>query len=370
MSWKSVLWCWWCLVLFWPLSGKGQENSASNTFYLSGRYLHAYAIPHRKSMRHLIQDGARAGVINFEWVTNGKRPWHQQFRNPRIGVSLYHLYLGNDEELGRSTGLYPYFQFPVLSRKKLILSYQIGWGITYVSKTYERIDNFQNIAIGSHFNAAIGSLAELEIPLYDGLQLRTGLSFIHFSNGSARKPNLGINTAGLHAGLGYRFGPAEEQPPKWEKSPPKHRYESMFALLVGNKQVSLSDPKSYFVYTFSGELGRRYSEKAMVAIGLDAIYNTAIRPQFRSLGEEVDNDLDLFQSGLTAGYHLFLGKMDINFCIGGYLRTGYKEDGFIYNRIGTRYYWNDYLVSSLTLKSHLFVADYIELGVGYRWKTP
>jgi hypothetical protein len=43
-----------------------------------------------------------------------------------------------------------------------------------------------------------------------------------------------------------------------------------------------------------------------------------------------------------------------------------NNDGKGYNRIGFRHQWSDKWLISLSLKSHLFRADFIEWGMGYR----
>lgn len=359
---------WLCgAVLLCHFQGLAQESSAT-TLYVSSRYLHGYSIPHKNGLRHLVKENAFGGQLQLEWVTSGKKAWHRQYRRPRLGLSLIQLNLGNDEELGSAIGLYPYLHFPFVRNRYFKLNFQFGGGLAYLSKTFDRVENYKNVAISSHANISIGSALEIEIPLFSNFDLRTGGSFVHFSNAGYTKPNLGINVGNIFAGLAYRFGPLPSNPLRWEKTPSDHRYEMYVAGLIGIKQISALDVNRFLSYTLSGELGRRYSEKAMVSVGLDVIYNTSLKERLRSEGEVPKSDLDLLQPGLLASYHVILDRFSMQFGMGVFLYSSFTEDGSFYHRVGWRYRVNERLSAGISLKSHFFVADYLEFGIGYRWK--
>ncbi|MCB0409779.1 MAG: acyloxyacyl hydrolase, partial [Flavobacteriales bacterium] len=73
-----------------------------------------------------------------------------------------------------------------------------------------------------------------------------------------------------------------------------------------------------------------------------------------------------FRLGINGTYGLSMGKLDLLFQVGGYAYTAYEDNGYIYSKLGSRYYLTDKLFVNLALKTHFAVADFIEYGVGYR----
>ena len=67
-------------------------------------------------------------------------------------------------------------------------------------------------------------------------------------------------------------------------------------------------------------------------------------------------------------YGINIGNIMLSLHMGGYILPNYKEDGYFYHRINSRYKINDNLFFNLGLKSHWAVADFIEVGIGFKLK--
>jgi hypothetical protein len=53
--------------------------------------------------------------------------------------------------------------------------------------------------------------------------------------------------------------------------------------------------------------------------------------------------------------------------LGVYMYTRIKKEGYIYDRLALQYCLKNHYIIHLGLKTHLFYADMIEYGFGYRF---
>ena len=78
----------------------------------------------------------------------------------------------------------------------------------------------------------------------------------------------------------------------------------------------------------------------------------------------------MIRISINLSYELKMGRISYVFQPGFYLKNAYVKTGMISNRIGLRYQINDRLLAAVTIKAHwISVADFIEWGIGYRWKN-
>ena len=122
-----------------------------------------------------------------------------------IGVSYYSF--GNRGELGNPVAVY-LFQGARIARISPLVSFNYEWnfGLSFGWKPYDTNYNRANIMMGSRVNAYLNVDFYLNWLLTQRLELTTGLSMTHFSNGNTKFPNAGLNSIGMKLGLVYSFG--------------------------------------------------------------------------------------------------------------------------------------------------------------------
>ena len=353
------------LLVVLSLCGKAQEKEISDIINVQATYHRGFLIPHRPTMKHLVRGPLNGWELSVAKRTLGKRTWESDFSFPEVGLSLYHADVGNPEVIGTATALFPFIGFPVMKGETFRMNIKVGGGLGYVSKPFDRLENHKNIAIGSHMNVAIRLAADASYTI-NRIQLKAGLGLTHFSNGAFRVPNLGINLPSLYTGLGYRFGDVEQKPQRAEKPGNYDDYEVLILGIGGSKEIGSPEGRSYPVYVLSGEIARAYSPKSKVSAGLDVIYNSSLLDRIEEDSYTSEIDPSIVQTGFNMAYQIRVYRLSVILSTGAYVYSKFKKDGDIYNRIGFRYQFTDFLVTHLALKSHLFVADYIEFGLGYR----
>lgn len=322
-------------------------------------------LPHRPLVNEVIEGHSFIYELSFYKNTTGEKQWQQTFNYPKIGISAMLINLGNEKELGDAYGVFPYIQFP-LSSKKIRWELRFGYGLGFIEKPFNRETNFKNIVIGSKYNALINFNSVWTTKLSEELGLSGGISIVHFSNGSFARPNLGLNVFSLNVGVAYNFGKDKEILAQ-AIEPREKKWEKLIVFNTGIKEIPPVEGPKYMVYTTSFNLKKPFSDKSSYGFSADLFYNTSLEQLIADEENKSTSNSDNVRAGLAVFYSLDVGKISYMVQMGGYLRTAYKGDGFVYHRITTRYYLKKHVFFNLGLTSHWAVADFIETGLGVNW---
>lgn len=352
------------LFLLFLSTTNAQETK--NTLGVGANYHYGFISPHNVLVNEIIKEHTQMYQLDFFKETTGKNQWEQYYNYPRIGVSAVFINSGNPESLGNMYGVFPYIDFP-LNQWKITWDFKFGAGLGFVEKPFDRTDNYKNLVIGSHLNALIYADTHWEFQLSKRIKTSLGVALTHFSNGSLKRPNLGINIFSAHYGFSYNFGNKENIVAKNDEIREK-KFSHVVLGTFGLKEVDPIGGRKYMVYNASYNLLRTITNKSTIGVGVDFFYNTSLEPLIVRLQHEDLGKLGNLCIGLSGIYALEMGKVSLMFQTGFYGYKNYKSDANIYTRIGTRYRLNDKIFFNLGLKTHFFVADFIEYGIGYQLK--
>ena len=362
------------LILFSIVSQRTFSQSTSDSLNQKEHYIaifrthFGYVMPHREAMQHLTTDHFTAFELSVEKQTFGKKEWHQLYKYPQIGISLWHSQLANSPTLGNATAIFPYINFPLVKGKVLNFNFRFGTGLGYLSKCFDRTDNYKNIAIGSHLNAHFNLLFDLKLRVSSNINFSAGFDFAHFSNGAFKIPNLGINVPTLNLSLSYLFNKTPIKYIKHELLPITNKNEYLFVVNTGLKEIYPIGGKKFPVFDLSLGYNRKINHKSKIGLGLDFFY---ISSNLQSLKSDTTfnqkNKYQIIRPGINLAYELLFSKLSLIIQMGGYIYARDNSDGYFYNRLSLRYpvYKNIFL--NLALKTHFAKADFIELGIGYKF---
>ena len=82
--------------------------------------------------------------------------------------------------------------------------------------------------------------------------------------------------------------------------------------------------------------------------------------------KNIDANTDYKRIGLFVGHELLINKISLEAQIGYYVYQPFKKDIPVYDRVGMKYYFNKNIFGGFTIKTHLFLAEALEFGIGYR----
>ena len=314
---------------------------------------------HRSVMGHIATEHAFAGEISCYFRPNNRKNWHEKFGNPYIGVTGFFGTVGNRELLGEYYGLIGFTTFPIINTKHYFFSLKMGAGLGYGTKHFDIETNQLNNAIGSSINAQICFGLESRIIFGDHL-INLSIDMTHFSNGSTKMPNLGLNLPYVGLGYGYRIKKSVDSVYTHETYRKRWQYG---VVGVGSlKEIYPTGGRKYPIVSLS-IVGRRFfNQKAGMEMSFDMFYKQAIMGYHSDIRKKQS---EIIQLGVYAGYIVPMDNFHLLFGMGVYVRDKFKPETPLYHRIGMRYEFDNGINMHLMLKSHWAKADYFEYGIGY-----
>jgi len=349
------------------------QNGSDIGYYLGVRADYGFLWAHRPTMSHLVNKHVPALEVTLWKNTGGAKCWHTPYHYPQPGVTLVVMPLG-DERLGTAIGLYPFINFPLAGAgKKLNLDMQLGWGVGWLTRKFDPIENHKNNAIGSHLNGCMHLGVGADYQCTESIMLEAGFGIDHFSNGSVSLPNLGLNIPVAQIGAHFRiFTKSEVCTP--QETAAAMRADSLvsnpqwhFTIVTagGLNDIGVPGGNRFGVLTMQTSLVKNTARKHRFGGGVDLMYSQGIRHTQIYDGQPV-SVIGNVQVGTKFAYELVLGRLYLPVEFGVYVYSKYKENGPIYNRLSVRYLVNDHFVVNVSLKTHLARAEYWETGIGWR----
>jgi hypothetical protein len=350
-----------CTKIFFIFFFSILDAQTSNEQGFEVRQKVGFLAAHKGIMAHLPVELGKAVEITYYQRTKGFKRWHEVYRYPTVGATLFIGSVGNNEILGRYVGTYGYSEFPLIKYKNYEFNWKLGCGFGYTNKRYDPINNPKGMAIGSHFDAMM-CVGVKSIYRFKRNALTIGLDLTHFSNGAFQVPNFGINLPYLSVGYAQRLGKEKPIIEKHHFECPTKKWLYGFYGIFSMKQVMPIGGRRYPVYAGGFSIRRFFNPKAGLEIDFDVISKQAI------MGYEPlvpKTQLRMIQLGLCAAYLVPFDRFHFVFGMGAYVRDYYKPEDPVYHRIGMRYQFMNGMIANFTLKTHFARADYLEFGLGY-----
>jgi hypothetical protein len=321
-------------------------------------------------MEVLKQENAFAFQISYVVAGNTNKLWHSFYRNPQIGITYKFMDLGNREILGYSHTLFPFINIPIIQKSSAYkVGFSIGSGLAYLTKKYHFEENNLNLAISTNLNAFVDIGLFLEYRFYKKANLTAGFHLSHFSNGTLKKPNYGLNYTLVNLGLKYDISELERfDNINYSFSDKNNR----FAILgLGSlKEINGIGGPKYSVLALSLEYSRQLHMLWRYGFSVDIMSDKSNAQTLNLEQIQWDNQLQLLKTGITFNTEFIFDRLSAVFYFGGYTynKSRHAKNEFVYQRLGLRYRFTNNLWLHLALKTHWNVADYIELGVAVKIK--
>ncbi len=371
MNFKLPLFCFFILLPYLGFAQWGKGISIEPTLHVGKIYKHT------PKLLFPVDNLSTGLELNFTNKKYGKKSWHQQLKFPKGGVSLFYYHLGNKDLFGQAIGISPNITFPIFRKNKIDSNFQLGWGIAYVSKRFDPIENPENNALGSNINSLNTFKWQLGYRINPEWKLNVGASFTHFSNGASQLPNFGINIPAVTIGTVFTPNPIKKEDiTTHEIDPLKKRWGLSMHLDLAYKELSPAGGPRYPFYVASLAGVYRLSAVQELSFGLDYEYNKAVYTfglHTAGFGSEAEARRAATRLGIFLSDEFLLGNVGLYGQVGTYL-PGYNfsTGWFLYTKLAMRYYLpgigkpTTRFYLGLYLKSHKIVAEYLAIGIGAR----
>jgi hypothetical protein len=353
------------------VSGQPERPLSRQNLMVEGRIHYGYLMSH-----HLELDIFRAHYPAFEFSiqkgTYGKNRWEAMYAYPIIGVAAWGSQLGGFKEIGSAIAVYPFVDFPLFGDQSNGFNFRLGVGLGYLTNKFDAVNNYKNFAIGSHINACGSLYFEYRYKPSGRLSLSASFGLTHFSNGSTKTPNYGLNIITANVGIAYFL---HKSNPYLDKKilPELYPYEFdgrkyinfELSASVASKDMTQQYGKRFAVYAAFFNIMKQVSYKSKWGLGLDATYDNSDRFILEKRGFEVTNDFQILKTGFNIAYELLISKMTFMFNAGIYLSGKEKSEGDFYQRLTVKYKVLGNIFANLVLSVHLGRAEYVGIGLGY-----
>lgn len=347
----------------------------STNLILEGRAYYGWTLAHHLEMQ-IFRRHYPAFEISLLKETYGHSRWEYMYGYPMIGVSYWYAGFGGVKWLGEAHAVFPYINFPLAGGKPWSFNFRLGIGLGYLTKKYERVDNYKNLSIGTHLNGAANLSFELRWDPGGRWMMTAGISLVHFSNGSVKTPNYGLNMPSANLAVAYRLSQRNDY--QREKLMPQLipfefdgkkslQFDISAAIATKDLQPVYGQGNRYMVYTIFANLMKPVSYKSKLGIGIDMTYDGSDIKVLETRGQEPGPFIRVMKTGITAAFELSFSKMAMIFNLGANVTGQDRSEGDIYEKLALKYYFTDRLFANLTLKAHYARADFVAIGVGYKF---
>lgn len=336
------------LILILYLFSIGQKNYKLN-FESSISY--GRILPHNQHLRKIILNNSVSLESTIYFNSNGTKTHHACFLYPSYGWSFNFTKSGNKNLIGNIFSTYGSLTLP-LQKKKNPLSFKIGLGLGWIEKVYDVNSNYQNLAVGSHLNANAQIKFEKTHVLNKKQNLKYAILLNHLSNGDLKNPNLGFNICQFQTSYSFGLKPHKIDTTLRHYVKKKKYYFSIFNS-SGFKESKINSERLNYINETSLQFEKNYGLKSSLITGFDFLYNSTLEHEKK------------IEFGLIIGYVLNVGKLRLGAQIGSHLYNKSENYRRIYNKIMAQYQLTNYLSIRTNLRSHIFNADFMSIGIGY-----
>ncbi|NIJ44092.1 hypothetical protein FHR24_000531 [Wenyingzhuangia heitensis] len=317
-------------------------------------------------VRSITNQTIQAFEIGLIKETIGNNEWEQLYNYPEYGISLFYSSLGNNQVFGHEIAVVPFIKIKLFSKNNFSVFGRIGMGFSYLNTITDPVLNPENPATSNHYNFHTNLRTGITYLISKRMELNSGISFDHISNGNTKKPNLGLNNITAYAGLSYVLQPriAKKQTP----TPPHSKHNDLLVYLgIGGKRSNFNS-SYYIVHSLSTELRRSLTKMFSLGIGTNIYWDPSVKPSLLYLNKE-SSLLDNLQTGVYISQSFNYNKLSISLQEGAYVFLYDKVDkNYFYTSANLAYNFYKKLFIRLSLKSHKFhILDHPEIGLGYKF---
>jgi hypothetical protein len=348
-------------------SGRSLCMPGKEPLIITPGFQYGFIIAHHSDMLYLTQGHIQVAEVCVARPTHGHHYWDQIFNYPEAGIAFSVFDLGNPQNLGNLYSISPYFDFPFNRSVHSRICFRVGTGLSYLTKPFDPVTNYKDIAIGSHLNGFVNLRFTWKQEFCKNFRSDIGISFSHCSNGAFKTPNLGLNMPALYAGLAYMIRPCPER--IHHDTLPACDHSRFFSIGVGTAISQISPPGGHYFPAgiLTGTISKFWNSKNLWSVGVEIFYNEANYQEIHRNDSTVTRK-QYIQPAVKIGYALCVGRFSMPLEMGVYLYDHVNGETVpMYTHLGLRYQINHRLLAGVMLKTYFARAEFFEWGITYRF---
>jgi hypothetical protein len=302
------------------------------------------------------------------WQNPGYTSWQQLYKGPYYGIGLAYGDFQNPQEIGHPISYYGILGIPIKRWKWIEIFSEVQFGMASNWNFYDSLANPKNIVIGGGLTIHLDISLKLNINLSPRIDVGSGLSFIHFSNGGFERPNRGFNIYSPFVELKYRFAKRPDYKNIQSLSAIKKSTDLYLMLGYGDHQlVEHEFDTNYFaIGGLSIIFFRQFSNAFRVGMGTDMNYWMGLT--VNKDGTMGPRTTDNITAGLILQPEMIIDRLTLTGGFGIYARhLQYGNFQQTYQRLGVRFNFYKNLSFGVNVRAvNFMLAEFLEFNLGYQ----
>ena len=328
--------------------------------------LKGFLLPHNDEVKHLTYGRPSGLELNVNVQSDGSEAWHYRYNLPEYGISL--TYFDTDMvETGELLSGMVYMKIPFFTGKTGSMMLQVGTGLTWASKVYDRETNNLNNVLSSRFTYNMQGRIGYQFNLGDRLLIYPAVTLTHASNGSLKLPNAGINIVSGNVGLAYKLVTMDPHSHPVDEPALERKWKWNLLFSGAAKEIYPAGGPKYGYWTVRSYFDRTLSRFSRFIVGGELVMNRALRADIARRVTDEDQP-DYKRGSLLIGHELLVSRVSVMTQLGYYLYRPYDGDfdPDFYQRYGIKYYFSEKVFATGMLKVFIGRADTFDFGIGIR----
>ncbi|OFY64429.1 MAG: hypothetical protein A3H98_09645 [Bacteroidetes bacterium RIFCSPLOWO2_02_FULL_36_8] len=332
---------------------------------LGFHYYHGNIFRDSRQMVHLIKGFPNMYEFQWKYKRTGISSWERVYNFPFTDIAVIITDFANKNDLGYAISIIPQLQILFYEKSFLSPSFTAGTGVSYLTKIFHPVENPLNVTFGSRFNIVLHGYLGLQLRIKKNFLMDVGYGITHFSNGNIKEPNTGLNLILWKAGLNYLFfGKTLKNISDTIAIVPLKNFYSI-RLNQSFKQLPSAGNKFFYIVSVSGNYNYPLTNLGYITTGFDLFMDYAVKYLMINETTTYKSSVQLFRSGITAGYVFKINRVEIPVQFGYYIYLPFKNVTSTYQRAGVQYAVTKNFTAGLYLKTHYGHADYLEWTAGW-----
>ncbi len=337
-------------------------------------YYFGKIIKHNSRVTTPIHQFSNAYEIGVNFYNFGEKPWQRQRKYPNVGVSFMHAIYGDRQYFGHSFSLLPYINLWLFRTKHVDGFFRMGFGIGFLTKHNNPVDNPLNVMTGSVINNITQFKMGFNWKINEHIYITTNGSLTHWSNAKFQNPNLGINLVAGSIGL-HIFPWVKDYSYNLNKpGKPRKRNEGLVKFSMGfNEMGKVAGGPKFPKYIGTIGYNRYTGSVNKIMMGVNIAYDPMLYQQFKysEIHKGTNQRWKATNMSVYIGDELMFGKLGLFALVGYYVYYVEPKPKSYYFKFGANYYYYAFgknkeqkMFVSVNLKTHNAIAEMLEFGTG------
>ena len=341
------------------------QDSPLYNHSISAEVIKGFTYKQTQEIGHLIIDQPVGIVISYDKHTYGAKSWQSRYNFLDVGYSLYYLDYKNPT-IGKTIAVMPHynFYFNKNHEQRSNFVFKISFGLGYNTNPYDKILNNKNNFFGSQISFGTQIQLRYGYQLTPRISLKSGLSIIHFSNASIRRPNKGVNIVTANVGVQYALTNHKIayniRKESFDQEPIKYN----IAFSFGFSEATTIGAGSFPFYVLHAYAQKRIGLKSAFQLGTDLFVTQAIKNDIKYDPFLEGERPDYKRIGVFIGHEWYINRLSLVTQFGYYVYRPYDSFKVVYQKVNLKYYLTDKVFANFSLKTHFAKAEAAEFGIG------